>query len=830
MADKSLLGVAPILGEKAKVYYDTVFTTTHLGRITDLVAAKLRSPTVHEFRLRALLLHLMFEAYRRCAPETLGEDSAHPLTRLETPLSVECGVLTDKLAFSVSFPLDLADPAFKAIQDGSFTPETSPALAGFLLKLHGFCNQSIVRAYEDSSTIEIVAVLEFSAERAGLEETTPLDSMAACEWIAAAAAKGADSKDYVQLADLEYADLLKNDDLGKGQRKPKLGELLATAAAEAELDSSRVSKELKDHERGKNTGSDDPEDIESKRVVGIEDDAGLRKVDGLAEEEGGLKKVSGRVEEVDSSVRKVSGGDEDEDTQTVRFKKTVEAPKKGWRSLFGRQGKATEESIEGGSTIESRPSGPSAGGDLAFEKAAAYEAQIMAMRQTISRLEAQAASEVRLVRGATGAVEPAAIAGDYGRGIAKPTSDDSDDSLLAAMPVDSEAPVLSDQSEEDDEEENIIQKIIKKLFGDKKKEGAPVGVPQGGELPNPELAAGGSATDSPASGVMSELELGKLEARVKRAQQEALALESKDPKAKRLIDGLMTDVMAEKGRLQELMKKANLTVRQKEIEFRNKEVQIKEEMRKKDEVLRQKDYALERNKEQVIQLTAQIEKVRAGAKGGGEEGSSHQKLLHTQKILAGAKEENRALAVKMDEFKKQVITMQIHARSRGAAGQEFTAIQSKYEKAARQMEEFKRANQQLVERLNKAEEKGRLGGQAGGGEDARKRLEASMRQLTLTKRESERLAGKVAEMQREDMRLRAEVTRLTTDLKRANKNSLPAMNSAAAAPSVARPPVPKSGRGVISAQPPPATATQTAPTVNAAPPVSGEDTKKKDVA
>jgi hypothetical protein len=47
-----------------------------------------------------------------------------------------------------------------------------------------------------------------------------------------------------------------------------------------------------------------------------------------------------------------------------------------------------------------------------------------------------------------------------------------------------------------------------------------------------------------------------------------------------------------------------------------------------------------------------------------------------------------------------------------------------------------------------------------------------MRQLTLTKRESERLAAKVAEMQREDMRQRAEIARLNAEMKRLAKSAV----------------------------------------------------------
>ncbi len=765
MADRGLLGVAPLLGTDAKVYYDTIFTTTHLGRITDLISAKLRSPSTHELRLRMVLLRLMFEAYRRCAPQELGADPSQPLTRLDTPLSIECGVIDGKVGFSAAFPLESSDPAMAALQAGQFTADSSPALFSLLSELKSSCSELRVRAYEASAQVEVVAVIDLNAERAGLEDAAPVEAVISGEWVSKAAPDATKAKEYVQLGDLEYSELLKADDLGKERRKPKLGELLAEASQQAAQDAQKVS--------------------------------------GRADEEGGLKKVQ--------------GGPEDEE-ESVRVKGEAKAGKKGWRSLFGG---GSDDS--GDESVGSTGAGTASGG-LRPEVTAAYEAQIALLQQKLKELEsralvggstgADASNPMLIVRGGGSAQEPTGslrVVSGGGSSQQNAATADGDQTVLplaesapgaaalpdALPPLEGTAPE-GEATEEEEDEESIIQKILKKLFGDKKKkedEAKLVPVPTPEEVPKLDVGADESIAD--ASGKAMDNELGALEARIRKAQKDALELDSKDPKAKRMVEGLMADVMAEKGRLQELSKKVNLSVRQKEIEFRNKITLMQEEIRKKDEVLRQKEFALSRSKEQVGQLMAQVEKSKTIAKDSGEDGATKQKLAHVQKLLAGTKEENRLLSNKIEELKKQVTTMQMHARTRGAANQEFAAIQSKFEKTARQLEEFKRANQQLVEKLNRAEEKSKGGSQGAGADDAKKRLEASMRQLTLTKRESERLAAKVAEMQREDMRLRAEVTRLTGELKRATKGvTSPAP---AAAPATAQTPGSTPAQGTASA-------------------------------
>src|SRR3954451_9873328 len=84
-------GVAGFLDEKSKVFYSSIFTTRHVGRVTDLIAAKLLEHGLDELRLRAVLLFGTFEVFR----SQEGATDISALQRLGEPLVIECGLDED---------------------------------------------------------------------------------------------------------------------------------------------------------------------------------------------------------------------------------------------------------------------------------------------------------------------------------------------------------------------------------------------------------------------------------------------------------------------------------------------------------------------------------------------------------------------------------------------------------------------------------------------------------------------------------------------------------------------------------------------------------------
>src|SRR5262245_38633979 len=79
-------GVAGLLAEGCQVFYQSLFSPRQVGRVTDLIAARVRAAGHDELRLRSLLLLGVFEAY-------YGQTEAGiaGLKALGEPVIVECG-------------------------------------------------------------------------------------------------------------------------------------------------------------------------------------------------------------------------------------------------------------------------------------------------------------------------------------------------------------------------------------------------------------------------------------------------------------------------------------------------------------------------------------------------------------------------------------------------------------------------------------------------------------------------------------------------------------------------------------------------------------------
>jgi hypothetical protein len=282
----------------------------------------------------------------------------------------------------------------------------------------------------------------------------------------------------------------------------------------------------------------------------------------------------------------------------------------------------------------------------------------------------------------------------------------------------------------------------------------------------------------------AEIETG-IEKTVTKAQGEAndVKKEMGSTRAKRWVDGLMSELVAEKARLAEASKALNTSIRQKEIEFRTKETILTEELKRRDDLIRQKTNALNRLKDQLSQAAMSAERLKASKGGAGDDAHYKQKYGLVQKMLNSAKEENAELTEKIEDLKNQLMSAQLSSSKRqGPSMTDFSALQAKYERSLRQADEFKKTNQQLLDKLAEAK-KERV---QGGAEDTKKRLEAAMKMATNYQRDSEKLQVRVEEMQREHMRLQAELNKAQHELKSARvgakAGAAPAEGAATAKP------------------------------------------------
>ena len=284
--------------------------------------------------------------------------------------------------------------------------------------------------------------------------------------------------------------------------------------------------------------------------------------------------------------------------------------------------------------------------------------------------------------------------------------------------------------------------------------------------------------------IVGEMQTGLLTKTLDRVQAEIEDIKKEIPseRAKRWVDGLMQEVIQEKAQLNELAKNLNASLRTKENEFKTKEQMLMGELRRRDEMIKQKNYTVTKSKEQLGQLHTTIEKMRL-AGGTNEDPHSKQKFSHVQKLLAVSKEENLKLMGSVEDLKTQLITAQ---NKRPTVD---PATQIKMDRSLKQAEEFKKVNQQLLERINEMKAKSSEAEVA----DIKKKLETQLKLVVASKKESERLTSKVEDMQKEELRLKTELGKTLAENRRLKTTKARADKEAAATAPV--PAAKPSGRG-----------------------------------
>lgn len=242
-------------------------------------------------------------------------------------------------------------------------------------------------------------------------------------------------------------------------------------------------------------------------------------------------------------------------------------------------------------------------------------------------------------------------------------------------------------------------------------------------------------------------------------------------KAKRWMDELLVELMAEKGRLSNIAHKLNESIRQ--IQFRSKQTEggLREVLRHKEDELQQKTFALERAKEQLQKATIGLRNYKSSKTESPEEVQYRQKYELTQKLLLSAREENSKLGSKVEDLRSQLSASSSSGKGKsGLKGAELEALMHKFEFTAKQVDELKNTNEQLTE-MNKqlstrlqelASEKENPQQRAGG--DAQ-RLEIAMRQILNNQKEMEKMRLRVEESKREELRVKNELQLTQMELK-----------------------------------------------------------------
>jgi len=267
--------------------------------------------------------------------------------------------------------------------------------------------------------------------------------------------------------------------------------------------------------------------------------------------------------------------------------------------------------------------------------------------------------------------------------------------------------------------------------------------------------------------LVREIERGKFNKMVQNAREESTRIkeEIKSTKAKAWVDGLMTELTNEKARLNELAKKLNQSIKQKEHEFKIRETAFQEELRRRDDLIKQKTFAVNHLRDQLAQAQEMMEKMKPYQRAAEEVPMLKQKNETTQKLLNTMKEENAQLQKKMIELRStSTVDTGTGVKAKGPSYEEFTQIKGKLGQAQKQVEEFKKANVMLMEKLEAS--KRDRGANTASSEDMRKKLEMAVKSATDAKKEAERSAARTDALQKEERRLKSEISKLMDENKK----------------------------------------------------------------
>ena len=135
-------GVAGVLASGSRILYENVFSNRNIGRIMDLVVARLREGGADERTMRSILLYSLVEA---CQHQEQGK-----------PVLLECGIDESHFAVTVSFQADAAESAELSRQAGAFSPQGGEVpFEGLFHVLQGYAHRMFLRYQPESRRYEL---------------------------------------------------------------------------------------------------------------------------------------------------------------------------------------------------------------------------------------------------------------------------------------------------------------------------------------------------------------------------------------------------------------------------------------------------------------------------------------------------------------------------------------------------------------------------------------------------------------------------------------------------------------------------------------------------
>lgn len=196
MRSISSFGVAGLLSQISDVFYTNDLRARNIGRVSDLVSAKLRESDVDELRIRAILVYGIFHAYALRGLKNHHQEDI-------PSVSVEIGIDAVHVVVAVSFHWDAEFvPNWLGLGERIDSGTGSDPFEKILESVARHSTQVLLRYEEKDRRIEVVSILN----RVEDELRDPTTVVA----VDSKTAPLLEVSSYVELGDLNFSKLLRN--------------------------------------------------------------------------------------------------------------------------------------------------------------------------------------------------------------------------------------------------------------------------------------------------------------------------------------------------------------------------------------------------------------------------------------------------------------------------------------------------------------------------------------------------------------------------------------------------------------------------------------------
>lgn len=273
--------------------------------------------------------------------------------------------------------------------------------------------------------------------------------------------------------------------------------------------------------------------------------------------------------------------------------------------------------------------------------------------------------------------------------------------------------------------------------------------------------------------------------------------------------GLLEAALKERAFLSQRSREIEAILKKREYDYKNKESTLKEELRLKEEQVRQKEFTLIKTKEALANAMQNADKARALADlGSADKNEIVQKLSTAEKLLSVSKENNERMAKRVEDVQKKwqeefnsrsAITQEksklqkeaddlrrklTTIEERGTHVEELAKLTQARDRSVRIIDDLKRQIKELQAKLSGSSaqakpgaavaDQKKHGGQPQMGEgEFKHKLDQANKISAAMKEELERTKKRFDELKQSETKLRVEVAKLQADLKAAGKNPQP---------------------------------------------------------